>query len=122
MKLLLVEDDEPLRNLLARELSRDRFAVAQAASHAHAYLELFSSPFEILVIDRILPDGDGAELIATYRAHDGKAPVLMITARSSVDDRVQALESGADDVLIKPFTIRELRARIRTLLKRPAAP
>ncbi len=119
VKLLLVEDDELLRNLLVRELRRDGNVVAVAATRAEASRHLMDDQFEVLVVDWNLPDGTGIDVVTSYRASTRSGGAIVITVRPSIDDRVAALEAGADDILVKPFELRELRARIRAVGRRP---
>jgi len=119
MKVLLVEDDAFLSGMLCQELGSINYVIEAVGNNALATYHLAHGEFELLLIDRLLPDGDGLELVSPYRASGGAAGVIVITARRSVEERVEALECGADDVLPKPFALGELRARIRALRRRP---
>ena len=116
--LLLVEDDRDLSALLVRLFSEHDFVV-EAVRDVHTALHLaLTRTFAILVVDRRLPDGDGADLVARLRQRGMSTPVLMLTAHGAVQDRVEGLDAGADDYLVKPFEATELLARVRALLRR----
>ncbi len=118
MRLLLIEDDPLIaRELLLRWRDGDRLA-RHAASLAEADAALAESSFDIVLLDLGLPDGDGLEWLAALRERDPQAPVLVMTARDRVADRVQGLRQGADDYLVKPFAPEELDARIDVLARR----
>jgi len=123
MRLLLVEDDPMIGEALRAGLKRDGFAVdwVREARAAQAALRTAPLPFELLLLDLGLPGGDGLELLKSERQRGLALPVLIITARDAVSDRVQGLDAGADDYLIKPFDLDELGARIRALLRRRGA-
>jgi two-component system, OmpR family, phosphate regulon response regulator OmpR len=120
--LLVVDDDARLRTLLQRFLNEQGFRVTSAADAAAARGALRSVAFDLLVLDVMMPGESGLELVASLRQDGATVPVLMLTAAGSPDDRVAGLESGADDYLPKPFDPRELALRIRTILRRAAAP
>lgn len=119
MRVLVVEDDAGIRRYLRAALEDGGFGIDEAAclDDAAAYVE--SVPYDAVVLDLGLPDGDGLTLIKTIRRRRAAMPVLVLTARDSVKDRVKGLDSGADDYLVKPFANEELLARIRALLRRP---
>ena len=123
MRLLLVEDDPMIGEALRAGLKRDGFTVdwVREARAAHSALRTEPLPFELLLLDLGLPSGDGLELLKSERQRGLALPVLIITARDAVSDRVQGLDAGADDYLIKPFDLDELGARIRALLRRRGA-
>jgi DNA-binding response OmpR family regulator len=120
-RIALIEDHQRLAALLIKALRNagiesdvfEQIAPALRAATEHAYA--------VLVIDRGLPDGDGLELVSQLRAAGIRTPCLMLTARDALHDRVEGLESGADDYLTKPFSMEELVARVRALMRRPAA-
>jgi two-component system copper resistance phosphate regulon response regulator CusR len=118
MKLLIVEDDEKTSRALEAGLAGEGFTVAVARSGEDGFLRLNTESFDLLVLDWMLPGRDGIEILKALRAHDKRTPVLLLTARAAVADRVHGFENGADDYLVKPFAFAELVARIRSLLRR----
>src|SRR5215471_13416479 len=121
MRVLLVEDESKLAGFVCEALRRANFCPDHAAALADARHLLKSINYEALVLDLALPDGEGLALIREIRRHGSNLPVLALTARDSVEDRVAGLDAGADDYLVKPFAMEELLARIRALLRRPGA-
>jgi two-component system OmpR family response regulator len=119
MRLLLVEDESKLAELIKRGLSEAGYAVDIAADAAEGLWRASSIQYDFVVLDVMLPDSDGFEVCATLRAAGYMNPVLMLTARDDVHDRVRGLDSGADDYLAKPFDFDELLARLRALGRRP---
>lgn len=119
MRLLLVEDDPDLGEALVANLARDGFAVDLAADLATAEAALDTAIYDLVLLDLGLPDGDGLELLRRLRRRRSNLPVLVLTARDAVEERVAGLEAGADDYLVKPFAHAELVARIRAVLRRP---
>jgi DNA-binding response OmpR family regulator len=120
--LLIVEDNPTLSASLARGLTEDGYAVDTVATGAAALRRLERQDVDAVVLDLGLPDIDGIEVLVQLRGRGINAPVLVLTARDGVKARVDALEQGADDYLIKPFEYAELLARLRALLRRAAAP
>ena len=120
MHLLVVEDDARLSRLLKRLLSQDRHVVETALT-AEEGLEVATSSLELdaVILDVGLPDKSGFEVARTLRRQGSQVPILMLTARDSVNDRVEGLDAGADDYLVKPFAYEELLARLRALARRP---
>ena len=118
MKILLLEDDQRLGSVLVRALSRAGHSVDHVSTIAEARWAISESSHDVLVLDVMLPDGDGFSFCRELRAADDWSPVLLLTARSAVDDRVQGLDVGADDYLVKPFAFAELEARLRALARR----
>ena len=118
MRLLLVEDDPMIGEAIRAGLKREGFTVDWVHAAAAAAQVLRSDPFELVLLDLGLPGGDGLQLLKSLRARGEALPVLIITARDAVSDRVAGLDAGADDYLIKPFDLDELAARIRALLRR----
>jgi two-component system copper resistance phosphate regulon response regulator CusR len=118
--LLLVEDDPSLGERLRKGLQQEGFVTVLARSGADGLANLRGGAFDLVILDWMLPDFSGVELLATLRAEAKRLPVLFLTARDEVEDRVKGLDSGADDYLTKPFAFSELLARIRTLLRRMA--
>jgi DNA-binding response OmpR family regulator len=119
MRLLLVEDNERFAALLKRGLLAAGFVVDVLGTAADATEALRTGRAEAVVLDLGLPDGDGLEVLAAMRRRHDATPVLILTARGSVKDRVNGLQSGADDYLVKPFALEELVARLQALLRRP---
>jgi two-component system OmpR family response regulator len=118
MRLLVVEDDARLSGLLRRGLRAQGFAVDDAATVEDAHWMAMENDYDALVLDVGLPDGDGFGLCADLRTAGRWMPILMLTARITVDDRVRGLDVGADDYLLKPFAFAELSARVRALVRR----
>jgi len=122
MRVLLVEDDPELSGIIADGLTEYEIHVARESTFAAGLSRAALGAFDVIVLDVMLPGGDGFELCRQIRRRGIGTPVLMLTARDAVDDRVEGLESGADDYLTKPFAFRELVARIRALARRPPTP
>ena len=120
MRLLLVEDDERLSASLARGLRGEGYAVDVAATGEDAVFHARVYEYDVVILDVMLPGPDGVSVCRTLRASDRWCPVLMLTARDGVADRIQGLDAGADDYLVKPFDFGELVARVRALLRRGA--
>jgi two-component system, OmpR family, response regulator len=120
MRLLIAEDDEKLSSALARGLRADGYAVDVAATGDDALLQARVYDYDAVILDLMLPGVDGLSVCGTLRDEGRWAPVLMLTARDGVGDRVRGLDSGADDYLVKPFDYGELVARLRALLRRGA--
>ncbi len=118
MRLLLVEDDSRLGPSLRRSLTEMGMAVDWVRNGEEALVAAMSTSIDVIVLDVMLPGRDGLDVCRAMRAQRLKTPVLMLTARDAVDDRVRGLEAGADDYLVKPFALRELTARIRALARR----
>jgi len=120
MRILLLEDDPELANAIQASLGRHGMVVDVVASMAQAGEALKAGVHQILLLDRQLPDGDGANFVRVARSLVPNLPVIMLTARDSVADRVIGLDVGADDYLTKPFAVEELLARIRAISRRPS--
>jgi two-component system copper resistance phosphate regulon response regulator CusR len=118
MRILLVENDRNLSEIVRAGLEERDIRVSMAQTFADGKTQAILGTFDVIVLDVMLPGGDGFELCAVLRDRGIDTPILMLTARSSVDDRVSGLEAGADDYLSKPFAFRELVARIRALARR----
>jgi two-component system OmpR family response regulator len=118
MKVLLLEDDIRLSGLITRGLRRDGHAVDLAGTVEDARWLTTESVYDVLVLDVMLPDGDGFGLCRELRSAGNWTPVILLTARDAVDDRVRGLDVGADDYLVKPFAFAELFARLRALARR----
>lgn len=119
MRLLLIEDETALLDLVQRSLVRAGFTVDMAGTAEEARDALAASRYDAMILDLGLPDEDGLTLLRELRAGRDSTPVLILTARDGVEDRVAGLNSGADDYLLKPFAIDELVARLKALLRRP---
>jgi DNA-binding response OmpR family regulator len=119
MRLLIVEDEARIAELLEGALRKAGFAVDKASSCADAREALTLNAYDIAVLDLGLPDGDGMSLLDEVRACGNQIPILVLTARDAVEDRVGGLDAGADDYLVKPFAMAELIARAKALLRRP---
>ncbi len=119
MRIVVVEDDLRLGQLLRQCLEKAGFAVDLCMSKRDAAEALANFPYDALILDLGLPDGDGLLLCREERNRGNTTPVLMLTARDAVEDRIAGLNAGADDYLIKPFAMAELVARINALLRRP---
>jgi len=118
MRLLIVEDEVKVAHALQEGLEREGYKVTVAATGEDGYYLLDTRPFDLVVLDLMLPGRSGLEILATLRSRDRAIPVLILTARDAVQDRVVGLDTGADDYLVKPFAFPELAARIRALLRR----
>jgi DNA-binding response OmpR family regulator len=121
MRLLLIEDNDRLSEFLEKGLSDAGFAVDRAGTYAEAAASFDASHFDAVILDLGLPDGDGLSLLKARRAAGDRTPVLILTARDGLSDRVGGLNAGADDYLAKPFAMEELVARVKALLRRPGA-
>lgn len=118
MRLLLVEDDDDLRDTLIQALSLAGYGIDPVGSASEASAALSTGVYNLVVLDLGLPDMDGIELLRTLRGRRNATPVLVLTARDGVDQRILGLKSGADDYLVKPFSLPELEARIEALIRR----
>ena len=118
MRLLVVEDETKMADLLARGLREEGHAVDVTGRGEEALWMARSNPYDAIVLDVMLPGGDGFSVCRSLREHDVWTPVLLLTAREAVDDRVTGLDAGADDYLLKPFAFSELLARLRALRRR----
>jgi two-component system, OmpR family, response regulator len=121
MRVLVVEDEPKMAGLLLRGLTEAGYAVDVAGTGADAIWAATENPYDAIVLDVMLPDVDGFAVCRRIRANERWAPVLMLTARDAVGDRVNGLDNGADDYLTKPFSFSELLARLRALIRRGAA-
>jgi len=118
MRLLLIEDDPELSDGLQQSLAQSGYAVDMARSAHAARAACATTRYEMLILDLGLPDADGLALLRELRAAGVQAPVLILTARGGLDDRIAGLDAGGDDYLAKPFALGELEARVRALLRR----
>jgi two-component system, OmpR family, response regulator MprA len=117
-RILVVDDEPAVQNALSRALVLERYDVAQATDGRQALERLADASFEAVILDVSMPYLDGLEVCRRLRDGGDRTPVLMLTAREQIDDRVAGLDAGADDYLVKPFALRELLARLRALLRR----
>lgn len=122
MKLLIVEDETKIADYLRQGLTEAGFAVDLARNGLDGHHQAMSAPYDLIILDVMLPDVDGWRILQSLREAGKNVPVLFLTARDSVADRVKGLELGADDYLVKPFAFSELLARVRTLLRRSSSP
>src|SRR5438270_6492326 len=116
--ILVVDDDPRITDLLRRVLAYEGYSVASAASGKEALNRTLERPADLIVLDIMIPGLDGLEVARRLRAAGDNVPILMLTARDAVSDRVKGLETGADDYLVKPFAPEELVARVKALLRR----
>lgn len=119
MRLLLVEDHERFAEFVKASLEREGFTVDAVTTAANADAAFTAVSYDIVILDLGLPDADGLTILKAWRDQGNSTPVLILTARDGVDDRVKGLNAGGDDYLLKPFEMQELVARIRALLRRP---
>ena len=122
MKLLIVEDEEKTGEYLKQGLTEAGFVVDYAQNGLDGHHLAMTDNYDLIILDIMLPDVDGWRILKSLREAGKEVPVLFLTARDSVDDRVKGLELGADDYLVKPFAFAELLARVRTLLRRSTNP
>ena len=122
MRVLLVEDDPGLAGIIKTGFAENGVQVVTVPSYAEGKMKATLGSFDVLILDVMLPGGNGFDLCRELRAREIGTPILMLTARDTVDDRVAGLEVGADDYLTKPFAFRELLARVRALGRRRGAP
>ncbi len=118
-KIVVVEDDKDLVNLIKGILSVERHTIDSVHDGHEALAIIQMHPYDLVILDWMLPGRTGTEICKDYRARGGAAPILMLTAKSTIDERAEGLDSGADDYLTKPFHPKELSARVRALLRRP---
>jgi two-component system response regulator MprA len=121
-QLLVVDDEPPMRTALKRALELGGFAVTLAADGSEGLESAAELRPDLVVLDVLMPGVDGLEVCRELRAQGSRTPILMLTARDAIADRVEGLEAGADDYLVKPFALEELLARVRALLRRSTAP
>ena len=118
MKILIVEDEPSLREIMVRTLTREQYIVEQAADYAAALDKIAAYDYDCILLDIMLPGGSGLRLLEELKRRRSPAAVIIISARDSLDDKIEGLELGADDYLPKPFHLAELSARIRSVLRR----
>ncbi len=120
MRVLIVEDDEVIASFVAKGLKEAGFAVDHAADGEHGLHLALATPYDAMVVDLMLPKLDGLTLIKNIRAQRKNTPVIILSAKRTVDDRVKGLHTGSDDYLTKPFAFSELLARVQALIRRSA--
>jgi two-component system, OmpR family, response regulator len=120
MRLLIVEDEPDLANVLCQSFEEAHFAVDLSQTGEDALLSILESPYDAIILDVMLPGLDGWTVLSRMRADRKRTPVLILTARDAVEDRVRGLNLGADDYLVKPFALAELTARINAMIRRAA--
>jgi two-component system, OmpR family, response regulator len=118
-RILLVEDDRALAQEMLGALAREKWTVDHVACLTDAFEAVMQKDYRAILLDRRLPDGDGLALVAVVKARPNPAPVIFLTARDEIGDRVEGLDAGADDYLVKPFALGELLARLRAACRRP---
>ncbi len=118
MRLLLVEDNPPLADVICRSLRQEGYVIDWAKSRREADNWLSGQSYDVVLLDLGLPDADGSEVLRRLRASGNRTPVLILSAREAVDERVRLLDLGADDYVVKPIALNELEARIRSLMRR----
>ena len=121
MRLLVAEDEKQLNRLITRALEEAGYSVDSVFDGEAALDYLEAAEYDLAVLDIMMPKLDGISVLKHYRSRGGKTPALFLTARDGIDDRVQGLDSGADDYIVKPFSFDELLARIRAVVRRSAA-
>jgi two-component system response regulator MprA len=117
-RILVVDDEPAVQHALSRALALERYEVALSGDGGDALVRMADGAYDVVILDVSMPVLDGLEVCRRVRAQGNRTPVLMLTARDQVDDRVAGLDAGADDYLVKPFALRELMARVRALLRR----
>ena len=122
MRILIAEDEQDLNRILAERLKSEHYSVDSCYNGQDALDYLDSAEYDALILDIMMPVMDGLTVLKKLRSRGSSLPVLLLTAKDSVDDRVRGLDAGANDYLVKPFAYEELSARIRVLLRKPAEP
>jgi DNA-binding response OmpR family regulator len=120
MRILIVEDDHKIAGALKKGFEQESFAVDISYDGQDGFGQASTIDYDLIILDRMLPELDGMEICRKLREEKNKTPILMLTAKDKVSDRVDGLNCGADDYLIKPFAFEELLARVRALLRRPS--
>ncbi|HKH58623.1 MAG TPA: response regulator transcription factor [Rubrobacter sp.] len=119
MRILVVEDEERLARLISQVLVEEGYAIETEANGRQALMRALADEYDLLIVDWMLPDLSGVQLVKRLRAAEVGTPAIMLTARDQIEDRVEGLDAGADDYLPKPFAFPELLARVRALARRP---
>ena len=118
MRILIVEDEPKIARALREGLEAESYTVAVANTGEDGFFQANSQSFDLIVLNVMLPGRSGIEILSTLRKRGVRIPVLMLTAKDAIEDRVAGLDAGADDYLVKPFAFPELLARVRALLRR----
>lgn len=118
MKILIVEDDQDLREITVRSLEKERYVVSQAPDFRTALLKIEDYDYDCILLDIMLPDGNGLDLLKELQALGKRTNVIILSAKDSIEDKVAGLDLGADDYLPKPFHLAELHARLKSLFRR----
>lgn len=118
MRLLIVEDEKDLRDIVKKRLTKESYSVDACGDGLEAQDYIAVTSYDVIILDIMLPGKDGLEILKELRQEGDDTPVLMLTARDGIEDRVRGLDLGADDYLVKPFSFEELLARIRVLMRR----
>jgi two-component system, OmpR family, response regulator len=119
MKILIIEDEERIGQTLKAGLTQEKYLVTHALDGSDGYLEAATGNYDLILLDLMLPGMDGISICKRLRAENIETPILMLTAKAQLEDKVTGLDAGADDYLPKPFSFDELLARVRALLRRP---
>jgi len=119
MRILVVEDDHKIAGAVKRGLEQEKFAVDISCDGQDGLGQAMTIDYDLIILDRMLPEIDGIEICRILREKENQTPILMLTAKDKLNDKVEGLNAGADDYLVKPFAFVELLARIRALLRRP---
>jgi DNA-binding response OmpR family regulator len=119
MRILIIEDDKDLCEIISKQLNRNGFSTDICNNGGDALFYAMKQTYEIIILDRMLPEKDGLTIINEIRSKNITTPVIMVTAMDTLQNRIEGLDSGADDYLVKPFELEELLARIRALVRRP---
>jgi DNA-binding response OmpR family regulator len=120
-RILIIEDEKKVADFLTKGLTEEGYQITVAIQGGQGQKQAINEPYELIILDRMLPDQDGIDVCHALRGQGVDIPILMLTARDAVEDRVSGLDAGADDYLVKPFAFEELLARIRVLLRRPVS-
>lgn len=120
MRVLIAEDEKDLNKILTERLKAEHYSVDSCYDGQEALDYLASAEYDAVILDIMMPVTDGLSVLKTMRRKDDSTPVLLLTAKDGIEDRVQGLDAGANDYLVKPFAVEELLARIRVLLRKPA--
>mgnify|MGYP006073701957 FL=1 len=120
MRLLIAEDEKDLNKILTERVKEEHYSVDSCYDGQEALDYLASAEYDAVILDIMMPVTDGLSVLKTMRRKDDSTPVLLLTAKDGIEDRVQGLDAGANDYLVKPFAVEELLARVRVLLRKPA--